>query len=965
MKWLISKRRRMLTFFGSTTAIGLIWIGIVTQLFGDEIRGWLLELWETQPLLLILLVVVTVLLPTGIWIIAEMNRPNDGSTNGPGPNPEPDLAGYLQALENECNTLRLSDIDKTDAEDRHKTMRLDSVYIALDTTTQRPAPDKGQRETRPLMAIETLMPDPEQGQAPARTMLLGDPGSGKSTFVNHLTYRLAVARLNRQNAVQLQKAMPGWELGPLLPVRVILRDLATFAKLEPKLVEMPLLEAYWQDRWNKQGCAEVLPVVKRLLTAGDAILLFDGLDEVIDPDVLKRIVASIRTAAQTYGQAPVLVTCRVLDHQREPLRKIGGFPTATLAQLTDEQIDQFVTCWYAELVCSHRRSDDDATKDRNYLRGALAERPELRVLARSPLLLTVIALVQTYRGTLPDDEALLYDECIDLLLLRWRRQVNDPLGQLNLPNFGASDLLMVMARLGWTAHEQAAQRKADSSGGATGLSKDDVIDAMAETLEDYDPRRCKALAEQLFHLLREGNGLLLEQEAGTLYAFPHRTFQEFLAGYQLKGQKHYVQQALERADQPHWQKALLLMVSYQVRKDKDREKPLLLAGKLLAGEQLTRQIFAAQVLLEIGQEQARSYDRAMAAQFWTQARDALLRIATQGQPPHAPASLRAEAARVLGLLSYDRLRDVIKSDARLPMPDARLPLALVGLLNHQRDEQWRTQLAQYWCPVEAGRFWYGENEDALEQRELLHDFKIARYPTTNAEFARFIAAGGYKEQQWWTRNGWQWAQQQGLNDLYPGRIERYPQYGNPLQPAVFVNWYEAVAYCKWLTDQGQNAGWLPRNEVIRLPTALEWERAARGTKKWRYPWGNEPPPDAERVNGEETGLGVTAPIGCFPQGVAACGAHEMLGNVWEWTATRHEHDDDPKVVDEIEPNDRMRLKGFSWYNDASLMRSGGRNWVGGGWNFSGGFPSWVLSCGHLIIVFWLLVSEFWFLNPES
>ncbi|NJP07129.1 MAG: SUMF1/EgtB/PvdO family nonheme iron enzyme [Chloroflexaceae bacterium] len=353
------------------------------------------------------------------------------------------------------------------------------------------------------------------------------------------------------------------------------------------------------------------------------------------------------------------------------------------------------------------------------------------------------------------------------------------------------------------------------------------------------------------------------------------------------------------------------------------------------------------------------------------------RAANSSDEP-VPAILRARAGLLLGKLRYGDLEDLWLPNARIPQHDTHLPLALIGLHRYRSSKYWDKQLNNYWCPVKAGPFWYGDDHrgaDALQQVELPNDFAIARYPTTNAEFARFVAAGGYQNKDWWTDNGWQWMQtrlqatgehqtelvladreelwettrpaahlplQQWLRtqqaaDLYIGLIQRAPQFANPLQPAVFVSWYEAVAYCRWLTDQGHNDGWLPGNQEIRLPTALEWERAARGTEQWRYPWGNEPPADAERVNGRETGLHIPTPIGCFPQGKADCGAHEMLGNVWEWTATRHGHDDDRNPVDDIEPSDAMRVKGFSYYEDIPFMRSGGRNGDYGGRNDDWGF----------------------------
>ncbi|NJP05653.1 MAG: formylglycine-generating enzyme family protein, partial [Chloroflexaceae bacterium] len=312
------------------------------------------------------------------------------------------------------------------------------------------------------------------------------------------------------------------------------------------------------------------------------------------------------------------------------------------------------------------------------------------------------------------------------------------------------------------------------------------------------------------------------------------------------------------------------------------------------------------------------------------------RLLARGQAPAAPATLRVRAGLIAGLLSYGPIEQLWDMQAVLPMPDARLPLALLGRAQQQHPH-WRQLLEHYWCPVSAGRFWFGdEDEEDLQQVSLPHDFTIARYPTTNADFACFVAAGGYEQEQWWTPQGWQWRQKQGLDRLYPGLIAGERRFDNPLQPAVWVSWYEAVAYCRWLTHQGHTQSWLAANYAIRLPTALEWERAARGTAPGRYPWGDTLPPDSERVNGKETGLGCTSPVGCFPQGVAACGAHEMLGNVWEWTVTLNGHDQEPKPMEDGDPSDWIRLKGYDWSGYILQMSSDlrGKNF---GWVDGGGF----------------------------
>jgi len=112
-----------------------------------------------------------------------------------------------------------------------------------------------------------------------------------------------------------------------------------------------------------------------------------------------------------------------------------------------------------------------------------------------------------------------------------------------------------------------------------------------------------------------------------------------------------------------------------------------------------------------------------------------------------------------------------------------------------------------------------------------------------------------------------------------------PELGNPICPVVGINWYEAEAYCRWLNTQIIS---IPPGYVVRLPNEEEWERAARGTEGWEYPWGDEFLRHAantwEAAPHSSSGLGGTTAVCTYPQGVSPVGAWDMSGNVWEWMA---------------------------------------------------------------------------------
>jgi formylglycine-generating enzyme required for sulfatase activity len=130
---------------------------------------------------------------------------------------------------------------------------------------------------------------------------------------------------------------------------------------------------------------------------------------------------------------------------------------------------------------------------------------------------------------------------------------------------------------------------------------------------------------------------------------------------------------------------------------------------------------------------------------------------------------------------------------------------------------------------------------------------IARTPGTNAPFAAFVAATGHTPPAHWE------------GPRPPARLADHP--------VTYVDWHDAAAVCAWAGG--------------RLPTEAEWERAARGTDGRTYPWGETPPDHTRAWFDHMTDAEGTAPVDARIDGASACGALDLAGNVWEWTASLH------------------------------------------------------------------------------
>jgi formylglycine-generating enzyme required for sulfatase activity len=197
-----------------------------------------------------------------------------------------------------------------------------------------------------------------------------------------------------------------------------------------------------------------------------------------------------------------------------------------------------------------------------------------------------------------------------------------------------------------------------------------------------------------------------------------------------------------------------------------------------------------------------------------------------------------------------------------------------------------------WCEVPAGPFL--SRDDKEKDESITEPYRISRYPVTNAQFEAFVRAGGYQEERYWREaieEGY-WSDG-AIKTRWDDKPYTAPEdYGEPYNlpnhPVVGVTWYESVAFCRWLTEVLREQGELGEGEEITLPSEAQWEKAARGADGRVYPWGEEP--DPERANYDDTGIGTTSAVGCFPGGRSPYGVEDASGNVWEWIV------DDPGVV---------------------------------------------------------------------
>lgn len=152
------------------------------------------------------------------------------------------------------------------------------------------------------------------------------------------------------------------------------------------------------------------------------------------------------------------------------------------------------------------------------------------------------------------------------------------------------------------------------------------------------------------------------------------------------------------------------------------------------------------------------------------------------------------------------------------------------------------------------------------------DYSIAKYPTTNAQFAVFKSNDGYHNEEWWLQSGWE---ERVARNWKAPRYWHDPKWNGATLPVVGVSWYEAVAFSRWLSRR--------LNERVELPTEDQWQYAAGGDDHRPFPWGESWNPDRCNSSAGTASWGQTSPVTKYENiGDSPFGVVDMLGNVWEW-----------------------------------------------------------------------------------
>jgi formylglycine-generating enzyme required for sulfatase activity len=785
-------------------------------------------------------------------------------------------------------------------------LALEEIYISLNTTTQIEKDefrkDRSQskdeqellaqigRESKSLSVLEALEKAPGN-----RMVLLGRPGTGKSTFVRYLALRMAQLLVNPH-----AKPLDGWSEGPLLPVAISLGRFAEEIPTDTKRGTAEMLESFIRLSLERnEKMKDFAPLILDYTRKKGGLFLFDGLDEVANLDMRPIVVQAVEQFVSSYKGYPkirFIVTCRTYSYEDERW-KLTNWPVYELALFTPQQIDQFIDTWYKlHSKLEPKRKNEFEGKRTKLLSAVQPGDPRrLHEIAPFPIILTVMAVVHAAHE-LPDSRALVYERCVEILLEKWQlarslqgaEETRSILAEMDVP---ASQIYAALYEIAYEAHKGYELNDQKDESATSLITEGLVVQALHNEIGEREK-------EDIFlEYCQNANGLLMLRgtvmppgatKPRNVYTLPHLTFEEYLASRFLKNKTADQIRELFNEGEDRWRETIKFRAEFLCfSNDADRDKMNGLLEAFSLPDQPTELDWRA---LWLAGELLAYYQRRFSAKpsiYEPSIIDGLHRLISD-----SPLSMRdrADAADVL-----DQVWEPDDLHTFLPIADSPTPNLHMG--------KYLVTNSQY--------------ERFLDSRNFVNKALWSDFPKFDEK--------GKDMHETWGDEAWKWLQKELQDqdnevqeDVLLPRYWRDPRLGVSRRnaPVVGISWYEASAYCKWLhenwndLDEGKQGQ--PKPKSVRLPTEEEWSIAAGGEEpENRYAFGElKDKKDISRfANTDESGINRTTPVWMYPQGESPHHILDMSGNVFEWQANYRDSD-----------HDVLSLRGGSWFINANVAR---------------------------------------------
>ncbi|HHT9123462.1 MAG TPA: SUMF1/EgtB/PvdO family nonheme iron enzyme [Candidatus Wunengus sp. YC63] len=489
--------------------------------------------------------------------------------------------------------------------------------------------------------------------------------------------------------------------------------------------------------------------------------------------------------------------------------------------------------------------------------GEIKDHPNVEKLITTPLMLTAACVLYHYDKKLPEQRADLYEKVISNLI---HKRFSNP-----------AEVLKFLMELAYKVHT-TKQRKLDENFDASKIGFDKALALrVMETVFEREKDETKTQHE--LRLIKEFDNI--EQDCGLLrledgqYRFWHLTFQEFLMAREIA---MFERDHAKVINKKYW--------------DNDWFKEMI---ELLIGHLSNTANAIANGIVE---DKLLSHDSSP-FRNWRLACNCLLDI--------HPGMRDSKVVK----LAQERLRSIFEQKLEQDPKILAEVGEILGWLGDPRD-------LKKFVKIE------GEEYDLEGLGKVnITPFEICKYPVTNQWYKEFIDAKGYEKSEYWGPHGWEWLKRQQVEfPLYwHERIWKSPN-----SPVVGICWYEAYAFCRWLTE-AKNDGY-----TYQLPTEQEWQAAAAGKNGREYAWGKGF--DGNKCNASESKIGRTSAVGIFVEGNTPEGIADLSGNVWEWTKTQYDTKNSANdfIIDK-NWDKGLALRGGSWISEGSGCRCACRSGV--------------------------------------